>query len=150
MILVEYQVPSTGRNQLFINESTPDSLPPTIARTFPNPDTRDTMISYLITTTVWDNISVAVGEIEVSLLYQVYDDTSLRLSNEGFYKAPMLDCGGYLYRAWIPAQSNGSTISYYIRAKDRMGNTTFDPPGAPESLFRCRVDAREGPNDNID
>jgi hypothetical protein len=118
------QSPNWGKqNRLLINNSTPDSIPPVIPRTYHHPDTGDTTNPYLIATEVWDNISVVIGELKVALFYQVVDDTARNRSREGFVEIPMLDCGGFLYRERIPAQSSGKRIEYYIRAEDRWATS---------------------------
>ncbi len=132
------------QNRLLINQGTPDSIPPVIPRTYHHPDTGDTLNPYLITTTVWDNISVVIGEIDVSLFYRALSHPGQGSSEVEFIEVPMLDCGGFLYRERIPAQPSGTTVEYYIRAEDRMGNVSYDPPGAPDSVYSFRVDASLG------
>lgn len=136
-----------GQDRLLINQSTPDSFPPTIPRTYNHPDTGDTTNPYLITTTVWDNISVVIGELKASLFYRSLDDTTGALSDADFLEIQMLDCGGFLYRERIPAQSSGIRVEYYIKAEDRMGNVSYDPPNAPDSVFSFLVDAALGIGD---
>jgi hypothetical protein len=136
------------QNRLLINQSIPDSFPPKIPRTYHHPDTGDTSNPYLITTTVWDNISIVIGELNVSLLYRVFNDPEKSSSDVEFTEIPMLDCGGFLFRERIPAQSSVSTVEYYIKAKDRMGNVSYDPPNAPDSVFSFVVDVDVGINDN--
>jgi len=130
------EYPAQEQNRLLINTSTPDSFPPIIPRTYHHPDTGDTTDPYLITTTVWDNISVAIGELKVSLFYRSMSE----INDADFTEIPMLDCGGFLNRENIPAQSSVSTVEYYIKAEDRMGNFSFDPPNAPDSVFSFLVD----------
>jgi len=132
------------QNRLLVNISTPDSFPPTIPRTYQHPDTGDTINPYFTTTTAWDNISVVIGELKTSLFYRALDDTTNGLSEIDFLEIPMLDCGGFLYRERIPAQSSGKRVEYYIRSEDRMGNVSFDPPNAPDSVFSFLVDAALG------
>jgi len=132
--------PEGEQNRLLINQSTPDSFPPSIPRTYHHPDTGDTTTPYLITTTVWDNISVVIGELKVSLFYRSMSE----INDADFTEIPMLDCGGFLYRENIPAQSSISTVEYYIKAEDRMGNVSYDPPAAPDSVFSFLVDVSVG------
>jgi hypothetical protein len=134
------------QNRLLINNSTPDSIPPVIPRTYQHPDTGDTTNPYLITTEAWDNTSVVIGELKVSLFYRALDETVRNQSEVGFAEVPMLDCGGFLYRERIPAQGSGKRVEYYIKAEDRMGNASYDPPSAPDSVFSFRVDASLGIN----
>jgi hypothetical protein len=138
------QPPNWGKqNRLLINQSTPDSFPPNIPRTFHHPDTGDTTNPYLITTTVWDNISVVIGEIDISLFYRSVSESD----DADFTEIPMLDCGGFLYRENIPAQQSGTTVEYYIKAEDKMGNISYDPPSAPDSVFSFLADVSVGIDD---
>jgi len=143
-IINKGKYPDGEQNRLFINISTPDSFPPTIPRTYHHPDTGDTTNSYLITTTAWDNISVVIGELNVSLFYRSMSE----INDADFTELSMLDCGGFLFRENIPAQSSISTVEYYIKAEDRMGNFSFDPLNAPDSVFSFVVDVSVGINDN--
>jgi len=140
--------PYGEQNRIFINNSTPDSFPPTIPRTYHHPDTGDTTNPYLITTTVWDNISIVIGELEVSLFFRALSDTSGGTTRREFMEIPMLDCGGFLYRERIPAQSSIGTVEYYIKAEDRTGNISYDPPNAPDSVFSFLVDVNVGIGDD--
>jgi hypothetical protein len=134
------EYPDGEQNRLLINISTPDSFPPIIPRTYHHPDTGDTTNSYLITTTVWDNISVVIGELKVSLFYRSMRD----INDADFTEIPMLDCGGFLYRENIPAQQSGTTVEYYIKAEDRMGNVSYDPTNTPDSVYNFLVDVNVG------
>ena len=136
------------QNRLLINISEPDSFPPTIPRTYHHPDTGDTINPYLITTTVWDNISVVIGESKASLFYRAIDDATDNLSEVDYLEVPMLYCGGFLYRERIPVQNSGKRVEYYIRAEDRMGNVSYDPPNAPDSVFSFLVDVSVGIDDD--
>jgi hypothetical protein len=138
------EYPDGEQNRLLINTSTPDSFLPTIPRTYHHPDTGDTTNPYLITTTVWDNISVVIGELEVSLFYKSMSE----FNDAEFTEIPMLDCGGFLYRENIPAQSSVSIVEYYIKAEDKMGNISYDPSNAPDSVFSFMVDISVGINDD--
>jgi hypothetical protein len=101
-------------------------------RTFDYPDTGDTTKPYIITSSVWDNISVAKGELQVALFCRTQDGSD-------FIESMMYDCGGFIYRKDIPAQHSGTTAEYYVKAEDRMGNVSFDPPTAPDSLYSFMV-----------
>jgi len=90
---------------------------------------------YLITSTIWDNISVVIGELKVSLFYRSMSEINDAEFTAEFTEVSMLDCGGFLYRENIQAQSSISTIEYYIKAEDKMGNISYDPPDAPDSVF---------------
>jgi hypothetical protein len=140
------EYPLQEQNRLLINYSTPDSFPPSIVRTFHQPDTGDTTNDYLITSTVWDNIAVARGELSVSLFYQAYSN-SLNSNSFNFVEIPMLWSGGNQYRQNIPSQSSGTIVEYYIKAEDKMGNVSYDPPNAPDSVFSFLVDSSVGINE---
>lgn len=135
-----------GQNRLLINQSTPDSFPPTIQGTFHYPDTGDTTNPYLLTASVWDNTSIAVGELKVSLFYRTVVDTTKGFGKSEFLEILMVDCGGFLYRERIPAQISGKVVEYYIKAEDWMGNISYDPPNAPDSVFSFLVDVSVGIN----
>jgi len=139
--------PAQEQNRLLINNSTPDSFPPSIVRTFIHEDTGDTAKDYLITSTVWDNIAVARGELKASLYYQAFEDSTFRHSSS-FTEIPMLWSGGSLYREKIPAQLSITTVEYYIKAEDKMGNISYDPPDAPDSVFSFLVDVNVGIGDD--
>jgi len=141
LVVNKGEYPDGEQNRLFVNISTPDSFPPSIPRTYYHPDTGDTTNPYLITSTVWDNISVAIGELNVSVFYRTVEDTAQGSGKSEFTDIPMLDCGGFLYRERIPAQSSGTIIEYYVKAEDRMGNISYDPANAPDSVFNFLVDA---------
>jgi subtilisin family serine protease len=46
------------------------------------------------------------------------------------------------YRAFIPAQSNGTTVNYYISAANTDGTTSYSPAGAPaaQHVFQVTTD----------
>jgi len=132
LLSIEGIYPNGAQNRLLINESTPDSIPPVIARTLHYPDIADTTNDYIISSTVWDNISVAIGELQTALLYRIDGGSE-------FIEESMYDCGGFIYRKDIPAQSVGTTIQYYVRAMDKMGNISLDPPNAPDSVYSFTV-----------
>lgn len=119
------------QNRLLINVSTPDSFPPVINRTLIHEDTADTAGPYMMMTEVWDNVSRNIGELSVVLNY--------RIDQGGFVAAQMFNCGGYIYRQRIGGFQPGTTVSYYIEAVDRMGNASFDPATAPDSLYSFMV-----------
>lgn len=131
-ISLEGEYPNGAQNRLLINLSSADSIPPVIVRTFNHPDTGDTTNPYIITSTVWDNISVAKGELHVSLFYKAQGE-------QDFTERMMYDCDGFIYRKDIPAQHSGTKLEYYIKARDKMGNTSFDPATAPDSLYSFMV-----------
>ena len=131
-ISLEGDYQNGAQNRLLINVSTPDSFPPTIVRTYEHPDTGDTTKPYIITSNVWDNISVAKGELRASLFYRTQGGSD-------FIESAMYDCGGFLFRREIPAQHPGTTVEYYVKAEDGMGNTSFDPRSAPDSLYSFTV-----------
>jgi hypothetical protein len=113
--------PIGKQNRLLINVSTSDSVSPVIAKTLDYPDTGDTTNTYIISTLAWDNISVAAGELKVSLLYRTPQSGD-------FTELSMYDCGGFIYRRDIPAQPAGTKVEYYVKAADKMGNISLDPP----------------------
>jgi hypothetical protein len=125
------EYPSGQQNRLLINVSTSDTILPVIARTLIHEDTSDTTGPYLIAASIWDNVSIAIGELEVSLHY--------RIGELPFTEVEMLDCGGYIYRIGIPGAPSNSRVQYYVEASDRRGNISLDPPNAPDSLYSFMV-----------
>lgn len=122
---------SGQQNRLLINISTPDTFPSVIAKTLIHEDTSDTTGPYMIASSIWDNVSIAKGELNVYLYYT--------MNGDDYNQADMYDCGGFMYRYGIPGAPQGSKIGYYIEATDKMGNTSFDPPNAPDSVYSFMV-----------
>lgn len=123
------------QNQLLINVTSDvrdDHFPPVIAKTLEHHDTGDTTNPYIITSSVWDNSSVAPGEVSAILHYRTGD------SGE-FNQRLMYECGRYLFRRDIPPQREGTRIEYYIEARDRRLNVALDPQAAPDSLYSFTV-----------
>jgi len=115
------------QNRLLINISTPDSFPPIINRTLIHEDTSDTLGPLILMTEVWDNISRNFGELNVQIYY--------RHDGDDYESEQMYDCGGSIFRQGIGGFSPGSIVKYYIKAVDRMGNISFDPHNAPDSVY---------------
>jgi len=131
LFVVNHGFEDGEQNRLLLNVSSPDSFPPVINRTLIHEDTSDTLGPYILMTEVWDNISRNIGELNIQLYYR-YDD------NE-YESEQMYDCGGSIFRQGIGGFSSGSVVNYYIRAVDRMGNISLDPPNAPDSVYSFMV-----------
>jgi hypothetical protein len=85
----------------------------------------------VIAATVWDNISIEVGELAVKLHH--------RTNENAFDDVSMYYCGGYLYRYGITGVPAGTRVDYYIQVADKMGNVSLDPPNAPDSVYSFMV-----------
>lgn len=124
--------PIGKQNRLLIDLSTPDSILPVIAKTLDYPDTGDTTNAYIISALAWDNVSVAPGELKMSVFYRTEQGGD-------FTELSMRDCGGFIYRRDIPAQPSGTKVEYYVKAVDKMGNISLDPETAPDSVYSFMV-----------
>ncbi len=100
---------------------TPDQIPPEISGTCPFA-TEDPVGPYEVSATVIDNL----GVIEAVTLYH-------RVSGP-FTAVAMQPIGGDRYAATIPGQPLGTTIEFYIEARDIQQNAGTDPPGAPGAV----------------
>ncbi len=84
-----------------------------------------------VTTTITDDVSVAIAEIRYS-------------TGGDFVAIPLLDDGAHgdgapgdnLFGAVIPAQSNGTTVAYYVYAEDDDLNSVSDPYSQPVTTYR--------------
>jgi len=120
-----------GQQRIFINYSTPDTIPPVIlAEDLPLGDI-DTAIYYPLRISAYDNISVEKGALSVAISYRV---------NGGvFITEPMVHCGGTIFGYSLPGQPPGAEVQYYILVKDKMDNFITSPPNAPDSLHSFTV-----------
>lgn len=116
-----------GRQKIFINQSSPDTIPPNVLINTILAGQVDSEAVFPIYISAWDNISVAIGELNGILHY--------RVNGEDFIDLQMLPLGGTFFGERIPCQPGGTTVDYYIELIDRMGNTTLLPPDAPDSVF---------------
>jgi hypothetical protein len=46
---------------------------------------------------------------------------------------------GTTWQVFLPAQSAGTIVQYYLEAVDSMGQETLHPPAAPAALYRYKV-----------
>lgn len=101
----------------------------------------DTTAPILYGTTVWSdtsfqgpyfvttNVSETLSWLDSVLLYYRFDD-------EEWQYTPMYEVRDLIYGAEIPkAPNSNTTICYYLKAKDRATNATFDPKTAPDSVY---------------
>ncbi|MBD3162892.1 MAG: T9SS type A sorting domain-containing protein, partial [Candidatus Eisenbacteria bacterium] len=94
-----------------------------ILTTTTHPSTADSAGPYPIPVTIVEHS----GLPQKSLFYKTYGQT--------FTEIPLESLGGEEYLAEIPGQPYISQVQYYVRAEDGLGQTTLDPPGAPEELY---------------
>jgi len=86
-----------------------------------------------------------VGPYEVSAIVtdnlDLVDAVTLHYRVSGpFLTATMSPTGGDGYAASIPGQPLGTTIEFYIEARDAQQNTALNPPGAPGVVHTLVVD----------
>jgi hypothetical protein len=117
--------------RIFINYSTPDTIPPTIlAEGFPQ-GLIDSASEYWFKISTYDNITVEKGMLNVELVY--------RVNSSGFDTLSFRHCGGTLFKETLTDLAVGTLVEYYAYIRDRMGNTTYSPAGAPDSLYSFTV-----------
>ncbi|HUU27405.1 MAG TPA: hypothetical protein VM123_06305 [archaeon] len=105
----------------------PDSTAPVIRETLRWRDTPDTTGPYTITASVTEE-----NLLDVYLYY--------RIQGEEEYSRVRMEEKDGAFSARIPGQSNGTTIQYYIRARDFQWNYTYDPPDFETEPYGFRVD----------
>jgi hypothetical protein len=120
------------QNRLYINNGTPDVHAPRILPPVAVSAMLRGLGPFPITAHVLDNVSVNIGEVEVSVLYRVNGDGD-------FIEVPADWRGGELYVGEIPKQTQGTRVSYYIQAIDRTGNVSTLPDDAPARTFGFTV-----------
>lgn len=91
----------------------------------PHPDTEDTTNDYLIEAQIFSNYPL----IESSL--KLYWNTT---GEPPFNEVPLTNESGNTYYAYIPAQSWGTDIYYYLYAENEHGQVATHPEGAPDVL----------------
>jgi len=120
-----------GQQRIFINYSTPDTIPPVIlAEDLPLGDI-DTATYYPLRISTYDNISVEKGALSVAI--------SFRVNGGVFITEPMVHCGGTIYGYNMPGQPPGAEVQYYILVRDKMDNFIASPSNAPDSLHSFTV-----------
>jgi subtilisin family serine protease len=105
----------------------PDGVAPVISRACPFA-TDNATGPYELSAIVTDNLNLLDA---VTLHYRVTGP---------FNTAAMSPTGGDRYAASIPGQPLGTTIEFYIEARDAQQNVTLDPPGAPGAVHTLVVD----------
>jgi spore coat protein CotH len=101
-------------------------MPPTIADVRHSPAFPTAADAVTVEATVTDDGAVAT----VTLHYD---------AGSGDQAVPMTGQGGETYAAQIPAQPDGTWVSYFIEATDDVGLTATHPPDAPASAHRYLV-----------
>ena len=106
-----------------------DSLFPSVNLTTRYPDTTFLAGPYQITTHATDNNSITS-----TLFYS---------TNRGVSYTPvaMTSIGSDNYRGNIPGQTSGTRVQYYVRTVDTYYHRTFEPAGAPDSVFSFSADS---------
>ncbi len=107
----------------FALTAAPDGVPPDVSGTTCFYATDDVVGPYPIEATVTDNLGFIAG---VSLFYR---------TAQTWIEVPMPLVGPNLYRAAIPGQPLGTTVDYYVEARDAALNPGTDPPGAPNTTY---------------
>jgi hypothetical protein len=120
-----------GLQRIFINYSSSDTVPPTILAERLPVGIIDSASEYWFNISTYDNITVEKGKLEVKLVYQI--------DGSGFDTLSFRHCGGTLFKETISDLPAGAFVEYYAYIRDRMGNTTYSPYGAPDSLYNFTV-----------
>jgi hypothetical protein len=120
------------QNRLYINIGSPDAHPPQIIRPLAFSAIKIEPGPFSVNTHVIDNVSVNVGELEVSLFYSA--------DGGGTFSEVFMDWrGGELYIGEIPEQPSGTLVQYYFQAVDRAENISTDPADAPVETYKFVV-----------
>ena len=118
-------------------EGPPDITgPPTIAETDHQPVSPLYTESVVVTSRVTDDGSVT----SVTLYFSTNGGSSWNfaaMADDG--TAPDQTAGDDVYSAQIGAQSEGTTVEYYIRAVDNEEQESFDPANAPTATYDYTV-----------
>ena len=137
----EGRYPDGGENWQFMSQPTPGSSnvtannPPQISDLTQNP------LNPTSSETV--NVTVQVSDDEfVSTVYLKFDTGS------GYQNLIMWDDGNHgdadeedgIYGCFIPQETSGTHVLYYVEATDNLGASTDFPPNAPELVFEYEVD----------
>jgi len=101
-------------------------MPPTIAGVHHSPAYPAAADAVTVEATVTDDGTVAA----VTLRYDL---------GSGEQVVPMVHQGDGIYAAQIPAQPDGTWVSYFIEATDDAGLAATDPPDAPATVHRYLV-----------
>ncbi len=109
-----------------VRVTTPQSTVPLFRHTTRLPATADTVGPYVVTTEITDD-----GLITGAWLY--YRSTGQ------FTVSPLRLVSGITYAGAIPGHPTGSTVSYFLRARDDVGNVATDPADAPDGLYSFEV-----------
>jgi subtilisin family serine protease len=105
----------------------PDAVPPAISHTCPFAS-ESQVGPYEVSATVTDNLGVVDT---VVLNYRV---------GGPFITVAMSPTGNDRYAGSIPGQPFGTTVEYYIEARDIQQNVGLDPPAAPLAVHHLIVD----------
>jgi hypothetical protein len=116
-----------GVQRILINYSSPDTISPNFLALEGPEGIVDTAAQYSVRVSAYDNISVEKGALTAVLSYRVNGGT--------FDDIDFSHCGGTIFSAAIPSQPEGSFVEYYVALRDKMGNVSASPPGAPDSLY---------------
>lgn len=101
----------------------PSDFPPIISLVTRNPIIPDSSESVLVTSTIMDNIAVTTASLSYTVnsgmpeIIQAFDDGA---HGDGA-------AGDHIYGATIPAQPNGSTVSFSCSAWDNLGQSSESP-----------------------
>ena len=93
----------------------------------PLPFTANYVSSYQVEATPIGYADADIAEGSVKLNY--------RIDEGAFTEVTMIDAGGGIFTASIPAQVQGSAVEYYLYAEDVSGNDGTAPFNAPAELF---------------
>lgn len=104
---------------------------PPINIDFTYPDGLPDLVDAGETTTINVNFGITGGGSIVPGTANVH----VSINGGSFFAIPLVDLGGGLWQASLPAAECGETINYYFSAELSNGGTFVDPTGAPANTF---------------
>jgi hypothetical protein len=110
----------------FALEAAPDGVPPAVSGVTCLYATDDVVGPYPIEATVTDNLGFVTATLNWRTTPQWNQTPMQALPNDRF-------------RAVIPGQPLGSTVEYFVEARDAAQNSATDPPGGPGAPYVFRV-----------
>ncbi|MCK5327751.1 MAG: S8 family serine peptidase, partial [Candidatus Latescibacteria bacterium] len=126
-----------------------DNAPPLIMETTLLPDTDDESHPYEVTACVQEGDGIAQVGLFFSSDSVHFEEVSMEEVDNEKYKMKNAECkirnpqseirNPQCFRATIPARTRGTKIWYYVRAMDKKGAVSTDPPGAPKRTFSFEV-----------
>jgi hypothetical protein len=108
-------------NRVYFNNGAPDARAPRIIDMEQHPDTNDVTGPYVVRALVLDDLTSDRNFFDDGI------ELHWAVGRGGEVVVPMLHSGGQVYRGEIPGQPFGTTIDYFVVARDRAGNEGTGP-----------------------